>query len=106
MQANAKLELVKQACVFVLHQLQPSDKLGVIIYDNLVQELIPMTECTEANKAWMESTIEAVRTGGMTNLSGGLFGGIKQHLSDGTEASEIAGRLSCVGRLETRGAGG
>eukprot|EP00287_Rhodomonas_sp_CCMP768_P030364 CAMPEP_0202853296 /NCGR_PEP_ID=MMETSP1389-20130828/90412_1 /ASSEMBLY_ACC=CAM_ASM_000865 /TAXON_ID=302021 /ORGANISM="Rhodomonas sp., Strain CCMP768" /LENGTH=528 /DNA_ID=CAMNT_0049531845 /DNA_START=20 /DNA_END=1606 /DNA_ORIENTATION=- len=73
-----KLELVKQTCNFMLNQLASNDKLGVVEYDSFVNELIPLSRATDDFKTEAATVINRMTSGSCTNLSGGLFEGIKQ----------------------------
>jgi Mg-chelatase subunit ChlD len=83
--AGGKLELVKKSLSFVISQLNPCDKLGVVSFGSNVSEDFPMTYMTAAAKASARSAVERIRTDGCTNLSGGLFMGMRQ------AAGEIVG---------------
>ena len=72
------LGLVKGACGFMLGQLSARDKLGVIEYDSHVEEVIALAQTKPAFKEQAQKVIDSMRAGSMTNLSGGLFMGIKQ----------------------------
>eukprot|EP00961_Rhodomonas_salina_P265511 3589265-Rhodomonas_salina.1 len=73
-----KLELVKRTCAFMLNQLSSQDKMGLVEYDSHVHELIPLSRTSELFKTEAKSVIESMQAGSCTNLSGGLFKGVKQ----------------------------
>ena len=80
--AGSKLALVKHTCQFMLGQLGPNDKLGVVEYDSEVNELIPLSKTTELFQQQAAQVINSMRDGSCTNLSGGLFKGIAQQQDD------------------------
>jgi Mg-chelatase subunit ChlD len=80
--AGSKLALVKHTCQFMLGQLGPNDKLGLVEYDSEVNELIPLSKTTELFQQQAAQVINSMRDGSCTNLSGGLFKGIAQQQDD------------------------
>ena len=80
--AGSKLALVKHTCQFMLGQLGPNDKIGVVEYDSDVNELIPLSKTTELFQQQAAQVINSMRDGSCTNLSGGLFKGIAQQQAD------------------------
>ena len=76
--AGSKLELVKRTCQFVLAQLGPKDKLGLVEYDSEVNELVPLSKTSELFRQEAAQIISSMKDGSCTNLSGGLFQGVKQ----------------------------
>jgi len=76
--AGGKLDLVKRTLQFVVHQLGDTDKLGLVTYDDAVDEAFKMKEMTTAGRQEAENAVKRVHDGGMTNLSGGLFKSIEQ----------------------------
>ena len=76
--AGQKLALVKRTCRFMLGQLGPQDKLGVIEYDSDVNELIPLSKTSQLFQHEAAHVIDSMREGSCTNLSGGLFKGVSQ----------------------------
>jgi Mg-chelatase subunit ChlD len=80
--AGSKLALVKHTCHFMLGQLGPNDKMGVVEYDSDVNEVIPLSKTTELFQQQAAQVINSMRDGSCTNLSGGLFQGIAQQQAD------------------------
>jgi Mg-chelatase subunit ChlD len=76
--AGSKLALVKRTCQFVLGQLGPQDRLGVVEYDSEVNELVPLSKTSELFKQQAAKAIDSMNSGSCTNLSGGLLQGIMQ----------------------------
>eukprot|EP00287_Rhodomonas_sp_CCMP768_P005503 CAMPEP_0196724340 /NCGR_PEP_ID=MMETSP1091-20130531/6229_1 /TAXON_ID=302021 /ORGANISM="Rhodomonas sp., Strain CCMP768" /LENGTH=616 /DNA_ID=CAMNT_0042066449 /DNA_START=26 /DNA_END=1877 /DNA_ORIENTATION=+ len=76
--SGEKLELVKQTCDFMLNQLSSKDKMGLVEYDSDVNELIPLSRTSDVFKQEAQTVIARMEAGSCTNLSGGLFEGVKQ----------------------------
>lgn len=73
-----KLDLVKGTCKFMVRQMSPQDRLGLVAYDNQVNEihrlsLMGVTACEGAGVQ-----LNRLQAGSTTNLSGGLFKGLQQ----------------------------
>lgn len=73
-----KLEYVKEAAIHALRLLTEADRAAVVIYDDAVELLAPSRGITGDVRDDMIRRIRQVRTGGMTNLSGGWFTGCDQ----------------------------
>jgi Ca-activated chloride channel family protein len=73
-----KLEYVKEAASHALRLLTEMDRVSVIIYDDEVDVLAPSRTLTPETRDELLRRIRQVRTGGMTNLSGGWFTGCDQ----------------------------
>jgi Ca-activated chloride channel family protein len=73
-----KLEYVKEAAMHALRLLTEADRASVVIYDDAVELLAPSRAITNDTREDMIRRIRQVRTGGMTNLSGGWFTGCDQ----------------------------
>jgi Ca-activated chloride channel family protein len=73
-----KLEYVKEAAIHALRLLTEDDRASVIIYDDAVEILSPSRAITGDTRDDAIGRIRQVRTGGMTNLSGGWFSGCDQ----------------------------
>eukprot|EP01025_Chloroclados_australasicus_P023675 TRINITY_DN2395_c0_g1_i6.p1 TRINITY_DN2395_c0_g1~~TRINITY_DN2395_c0_g1_i6.p1 ORF type:complete len:675 (+),score=63.04 TRINITY_DN2395_c0_g1_i6:299-2026(+) len=75
---GGKLPLLKTAMHFIREQLTSKDMLGIVTYDNQVEEKLPLTSAESQNQGLFERNINSIQARGMTNLSGGLFQGISQ----------------------------
>lgn len=73
-----KLEYVKEAAIHALRLLTEADRAAVVIYDDAVELLASSRAITSDARDDMIRRIRQVRTGGMTNLSGGWFTGCDQ----------------------------
>lgn len=81
--AGDRLEAAKQALTLLVDRLDPSDRFGLVAFDDEVLMVVPAAPLTD--KAAAKAAIAALRAGGSTNLSGGLLRGIQ-------EARRVAGR--------------
>ena len=78
-----KLQAVKRAASFAVHQMQQTDRVSVTVYDNEVETIVPSTQVTHS--AAIVGRIEDVRCGGATALHDGWMAGATQvaaHLKD------------------------
>lgn len=76
--SGSKLAFVKQAAGHALRLLNKRDRASVVIYDDAIQVLAASQSMSPVNRERMIQAIQGVRTGGMTNLSGGWFTGCDQ----------------------------
>ncbi len=73
---GGRLDAAKDAVRYLAQRLQTTDQLAVITYDDqveLVRALGPI-----ADNSLLEAQINAIQTGGSTNLSGGWLKGIEE----------------------------
>jgi Ca-activated chloride channel family protein len=97
-----KLAYVKQAAKHALYLLNEDDRASVVIYDNEVEVLAPSQPMNPVNRERMLKAVHAVRTGGMTNLSGGWFNGCDQ-IADHQTAEAINRALLLTDGLANQG---
>lgn len=74
--SGEKLEYAKQAAKFVVQQLEPSDRVSVVSYDNRVRT--DWGSSSVKDKKAITEKIDHIVSGGSTNLSGGLEDGYKE----------------------------
>ena len=79
--SGEKLEFVKQAAVHVLDLLQENDRVAIIAYDTEVQVLSGSVPVTGSARSKLKSAIQGLRSGSMTNLSGGWLRGCQEAAS-------------------------
>ena len=65
-----KLELAKQAAIATLGVLQPSDKLGVVVFDSKPEELVKLQRAS--NRYKITDSLSRLRPGGGTNVFAAL----------------------------------
>jgi Ca-activated chloride channel homolog len=74
--AGAPLHYALQAAAAVVDQLEASDRLSVVVYDDAVTTVVPSQPV--ADKSRLKEAIHRVRAGGITNLSGGWLKGCEE----------------------------
>jgi Ca-activated chloride channel family protein len=80
--AGSPLHYALQAAQSVVDQLESTDLLSVVVYDDAVDTVVAPQPVTD--KAALKQAIAQVRAGGITNLSGGWLKGceyVKAHLN-------------------------
>lgn len=97
-----KLTYVQQAAEHALRLLNANDRAAVVIYDDQVEVLAPSQPINPANRERLIKAIQGVRTGGMTNLSGGWFTGCDQ-VADHQRAEAINRTLLLTDGLANQG---
>jgi Ca-activated chloride channel family protein len=79
--AGAPLHHALKAAESVVDQLEATDTLSVVVYDDVVD--VPVAPQAVSDKSALKSAIRRVQAGGITNLSGGWLKGcefVKAHL--------------------------
>jgi Ca-activated chloride channel homolog len=76
MGSENKLEQVKTSAVEILNNLNPSDRLAIVTYDDSINTLLPST--TVEDKNYIRELIYGISPGGSTNLSGGMMSGFAE----------------------------
>lgn len=71
--SGQKIELVKKTLCFMVEQLKELDKISLVSFDSNVTLDLKLTEMTSQGKKKALASIEKLRAGTCTNLSGGLF---------------------------------
>ena len=97
-----KLAYVKRAAEHALCLLNERDRASVITYDDAVEVLTPSQSMNPVNRERFIQAIKRVRTGGMTNLSGGWFTGCDQ-VADHQRAGAINRALLLTDGLANEG---
>lgn len=89
-----KLATVREAASRLIRSLRPSDRVGVVIYDDKVEVLSPPAPPSE----YLADAVCRIEAGGMTNLYGGWVRGAKM-LKPGGHVVLLSDGLANVGRL-------
>jgi Ca-activated chloride channel family protein len=76
MGSENKLEQVKTSAVEILNNLNPSDRLAIVTYDDSINTLLPSTSVEDKN--YIRELIYGLHPGGSTNLSGGMMAGFAE----------------------------
>ena len=71
-----KIEYVKKATNFVVENLNASDQLAIVQYDNKIDVVSPSQSVK--NKKQIQDLVNKIKARGMTNLSGGMLEGYNQ----------------------------
>lgn len=71
-----RLAAAKEALVRLVDRLDPTDRFGVVAFDDEVQVVVPAGGLADKHAA--RHAIASLVTGGMTNLSGGLLRGMQE----------------------------
>ncbi|GAB4477898.1 MAG: hypothetical protein Kow00124_21600 [Anaerolineae bacterium] len=71
--AGDKLDRVKQAAAFLVKHLDPSDRLSLVTYDNVVT--VEIASQKVVHKDLFTAILSRITSGGTTNLSGGWLQG-------------------------------
>jgi Ca-activated chloride channel family protein len=97
-----KLEYVKEAAIHALRLLTEQDRVSVVIYDDAVEVLAPSQAITGTTRADLIERLRQLRTGGMTNLSGGWFTGCDQ-IADYVDSNYLNRALLLTDGLANQG---
>lgn len=76
MESERKLEKAKEAVLMVLNHLKGEDQYSLVSYDHMVTVDQPSGKIQ--NKSAVQASVKAIRSGGSTNLSGGMLEGYNQ----------------------------
>lgn len=71
------IEYVKKTLDFVIRQLDPSMRLGLITFNHVVNVIFPLTPMTDENKYLCYSVVDQIIVGGTTNIRLGEETGIR-----------------------------
>ncbi|WP_411024985.1 vWA domain-containing protein, partial [Salmonella sp. s54836] len=91
--SGSKLALVKKTLHFVVSQLTAKDRLCLVVYDDSVDIVFPLTNITVENKGKLETKIDDVKTRGSTNLCGGLIKGMVTVMDRISNKADVASVL-------------
>lgn len=89
MGGERKLELVKEAVLAAVQQLEPTDRVSLVTYDHEVQVLHRLTPVDTAHRARLARVTRGIEVGGMTNLSGGWLEACRQLSADDTDTTRV-----------------
>jgi Ca-activated chloride channel family protein len=73
-----KLALAKEGISLALERLRPTDRVALVIYDDEVEVVQPLTDAAPAAVARLQRALRPLDTGGSTFLSGGWIAGCQE----------------------------
>jgi Ca-activated chloride channel family protein len=73
-----RLFAAKSALVSLIDRLDPTDRLGVVVFDDQSQVVLPTRRLSEHGKASAKAAVHAIECGGMTDLSSGYLRGLQE----------------------------
>lgn len=76
MDEERKIEFARQSVISLIDQLSSADYLSIVIYDNVIETLVPTQRVRD--KAHLKSLVREVYPRGATNLGGGMMEGFRQ----------------------------
>ena len=76
--SGPKLALVKQGLQFIIKQMSENDTLGLVTFDTQVKCEFSSLKMDHKGKQEAVAKCDTIRTGGSTNLSGGLIQGLSE----------------------------
>jgi len=87
-----ELEDIRYALHALLNQLSGRDALGIVVYGSQGEVLLDLTQVTHAHLTDIEKKIDALETGGSTNMEDGLLLGFRM----ARDAADANGRQTRV----------
>jgi Mg-chelatase subunit ChlD len=100
--SGSKLNLAKEALLFILKNLKATDRFSLVSYGSDVVTEFGLTTMDSVGKANAERIINRLDTRGCTNLSGGLFEGIR-HMQTRTDANPVGSIMLMTDGLANEG---
>ena len=73
-----RLFAAKSALLALVDRLDPADKLGVVAFDDKAQVVLPTRPMADHGKLPAKAAINAIRVGGMTDLSSGYLRALQE----------------------------
>lgn len=94
---SGAIDLLRQALYFVVDELRPIDRLGIVVYGTEVTVALSLRLMDVGGRAAARAAIAgAVHAHGSTNLSGGILAGLAELLRRGNSTGEGVPRSSAV----------
>ena len=87
---DGKLRLVKETLHFMISELKAQDRLCLVTFSTKVFTDMKLTHMTEEGKALAEDVVGAIVADGTTNLSGGLYEGLRNLHEDKENVNDIS----------------
>ena len=87
---DGKLRLVKETLHFMISELQAQDRLCIVTFSTKVFTDMPLTFMDAKGKALAEDVTSAIVADGTTNLSGGLYEGLRNLQKDEDNVNDVS----------------
>eukprot|EP00045_Choanoeca_perplexa_P009767 m.95547 g.95547 ORF g.95547 m.95547 type:complete len:463 (+) comp15020_c1_seq1:131-1519(+) len=99
---GTKLKLAVETLEFMIANLKATDRFGLVTFDTNVYSNLGLTKMDQDGKRKAEAIVSKIKAGSCTNLSGGLFEGIKM-MQARTEKAPVASVLLMTDGLANNG---
>ena len=76
--AGQKIALAREAVITALHSLRAEDRFALVVYDNVVDLVMPSTPADSEARRQAERLLRAIDARGSTDLGGGWLAGCEQ----------------------------
>jgi Ca-activated chloride channel family protein len=76
--SGPRLFAAKSALVSLIDRLDPTDQLGVVVFDNTAQVVLPTRPLADHGKASAKAAVHSIQTGGNTDLSSGYLRALQE----------------------------
>jgi Ca-activated chloride channel family protein len=76
--SGPRLFAAKEALTSLIDRLDPADRLGVVAFDNHAEVVLPARPLGEVGKATAKAAVQAIQSGGTTDLSSGYLRGLQE----------------------------
>jgi len=76
--AGQKIALAREAVITALRSLRPQDRFALVVYDNIVDVVMPSTPADSEARRQAERLLRAIGARGTTDLGGGWLAGCEQ----------------------------
>ncbi|KAG2385519.1 hypothetical protein C9374_003334 [Naegleria lovaniensis] len=100
--SGSKIELVKSTLAFMFDQLKPTDRVALVEFDSSVITTLAFTNMNEDGKQKAKQVANNIHAGTCTNLSGGLFEGLRL-IKQRTACNEVTSILLFTDGLANEG---
>jgi Mg-chelatase subunit ChlD len=88
-----QMPLIQQTLMFMIKQLKHGDHLGLVVYDQLVEVMLNLTNMDAEGKHQAIFVVKKLEVGGQTNTSGGLLQGLNMIRTRMVKANDVTSVL-------------
>jgi Mg-chelatase subunit ChlD len=89
---KTKLAVAKRCIHAIIRKLTPADKLGIILFNQDSHTLIPLTPCSDLDRAEVAAKVDAIHTNGGTQLAQGFNSGVQMLAESAKQAKKKKGK--------------